>query len=122
MENQKIFICECNSYEHQAIFWFDKDENEYYITIHLVIYDNFFKRLWKGLKYAFGYTSKFGEWDEFLFKSNDIKLLKEYLKPKHNVEEKEDILKGFCEKISKQSDCPSEFIDIVNKEFWNLLM
>ena len=35
----------------------------------------------------------------------------------HNV----DNLAKFCKKIAKQEDCPPEFIDIVNKEFWNLI-
>ena len=30
-------------------------------------------------------------------------------------------LAKFCEKISQQEDCPPEFIEIVNKEFWNLI-
>ena len=30
-------------------------------------------------------------------------------------------LAKFCQKIAKQEDCPPEFIDIVNKEFWNLI-
>jgi hypothetical protein len=30
-------------------------------------------------------------------------------------------LAKFCQKIAKQSDCPPEFIEIVNKEFWNLI-
>ena len=30
-------------------------------------------------------------------------------------------LANFCKKVSKQEDCPSEFQDIVNKEFWNLI-
>ncbi len=32
-----------------------------------------------------------------------------------------DVLADFCKKISKQKDCPKEFIEIVNKEFWNLI-
>lgn len=32
-----------------------------------------------------------------------------------------DVLANFCEKISKQEDCPAEFIELVNKEFWNLV-
>jgi len=31
------------------------------------------------------------------------------------------LLSEFREKISQQKDCPPEFIDIVNKEFWNLI-
>ena len=30
-------------------------------------------------------------------------------------------LAEFCKNISQQEDCPAEFIDIVNKEFWNLI-
>lgn len=30
-------------------------------------------------------------------------------------------LAKFCKEISQQEDCPAEFIDIVNKEFWNLI-
>lgn len=30
-------------------------------------------------------------------------------------------LAKFCQKIAKQEDCPPEFIEIVNKEFWNLI-
>jgi hypothetical protein len=30
-------------------------------------------------------------------------------------------LAKFCQKIAKQKDCPPEFIEIVNKEFWNLI-
>lgn len=30
-------------------------------------------------------------------------------------------LAKFCKKIAKQEDCPPEFIEIVNKEFWNLI-
>lgn len=39
-----------------------------------------------------------------------------------NIEiEKRNIIKTFSEKISKQKDCPQEFIDIVNDNFWELL-
>lgn len=30
-------------------------------------------------------------------------------------------LAKFCEKISQQEDCPPEFTEIVNKEFWKLI-
>jgi hypothetical protein len=82
MIEQKIFICKCHSYTHQAIFWWDEEYKELYVTIHLTTHENFFKRLWQGLKYAFGYTSNFGEWDEFLFKQEDEKKLRDYLENK----------------------------------------
>lgn len=30
-------------------------------------------------------------------------------------------LADFCKKVSNQKDCPEEFQEIVNKEFWNLI-
>jgi len=30
-------------------------------------------------------------------------------------------LAKFCKRISQQEDCPPEFVEIVNKEFWNLI-
>ena len=30
-------------------------------------------------------------------------------------------LADFCKKVAKQQDCPEEFQEIINKEFWNLI-
>ena len=30
-------------------------------------------------------------------------------------------LADFCKKVSGQKDCPAEFQEILNKEFWNLI-
>jgi len=79
MEEQKIFVCACHSYSHQAFLSYDRDDKELCITIHLITYRNFFKRLWIGLKYAFGYTSNYGEWDSFIFKEEDEQKLLDYL-------------------------------------------
>ncbi len=81
MENKKFIICSCSSLEHQIMFW--KDENELYIEIHLSNRDNFFKRLWYGLKYAFGYKCRYGNWDEFLFDDINQKELYNYLKSQY---------------------------------------
>jgi hypothetical protein len=75
-----MMICECNSFEHQAILWYDKEDNELYIEIHLTTHRNFFKRLRYGLRYALGYTSRFGAWDEFLMKPEDRKMLFKWIK------------------------------------------
>lgn len=76
---QKIFICECHSYCHQAIFWYDEEEKSLYVTIHLITHRNFFKRIWTAMQYIFGYKSNVGDWDEFLFKPEDEKKLRSYL-------------------------------------------
>ncbi len=33
----------------------------------------------RGLKYAFGYKSRFGDWDSTIFKKEDLKKLRTYL-------------------------------------------
>jgi len=39
-----------------------------------------------------------------------------------NQSAKQKVLEEFCKKIIKeQEDCPKEFIDIVNEEFWNII-
>jgi len=78
MERQ-IMICECNSLEHQVIFWYDDRYGCLHCEPHLTTYRNFFKRLWCGLKYAFGYKSRYGDWDEIIFKNDDLVKLRIYL-------------------------------------------
>lgn len=75
------FICECHSLEHQVHFWYDDEFQQVYIEVHLVKY-GFFARVKYALKYIFGYKSRFGAFDEFIFKPEDLKKLKEYLKDK----------------------------------------
>jgi hypothetical protein len=80
MDN-KIIICSCNSLEHQMMLWHDKEDNEIilYTEIHLITYHNFFKRLWYGIRYVFGYKSRFGAWDEFIFDDENYRKLKEFI-------------------------------------------
>lgn len=80
MNEQQVFICECGSYCHQTIFWYDKEDKQLHFTTHLITYRNFFKRLWVAIKYLFGYKSNYGEWDTFLFKPVDEARLLAYLK------------------------------------------
>lgn len=74
-----IFICSCGSLEHQIYFWYDEEYKILYTEVHLTTHHGFFKRLWYGLKYAFGHKSNFGAWDEFLFETSGVKELKEFL-------------------------------------------
>jgi hypothetical protein len=86
IKETEIFICECHSLEHQLRFFYTKEElennhviEEMNVQMHLITYDSFFTRLWVGLKYAFGYKSRYGEWDDFYFKPKDINKLKTFL-------------------------------------------
>jgi hypothetical protein len=80
MKSPKVFICDCRSYEHQSIFWHDSEDDQLYVSIHLTTHKNIFKRLWSAIKYIFGYKSRFGSWDEFIFKPEDKERLLNYLK------------------------------------------
>lgn len=82
--DEKILICACHSFDHQIFLWSEKEfnDNTLYLYIHLTTHKNFFQRLWAGLKYAFGYRSRFGAWDEFIFTPESEKELYTYLKSK----------------------------------------
>lgn len=77
MIQEKTFICACHSREHQLAFW--KDDDIVATQVHLTTYRNFWKRLWVGLKYAFGYKCVYGNFDEFIWKEEDLKQLKTFL-------------------------------------------
>ena len=87
----EIFVCDCHSFEHQAKFVHNSEDNELFVYIHLTTYGGFWKRLVTGLKYAFGRSSMFGEWDEFVFKEKDQEELRKFLN-KVKVDSNEDPL------------------------------
>lgn len=81
---QKFFICQCNSTEHQLVFNYFPDERggDVYVEVHLVP-DSFWKRIRNAIKYIFGHRSMYGDFDEFIFKKEDANKLQEvvdYLK------------------------------------------
>lgn len=91
MDKQELFICACNSMEHQLIMSYCTDEEykEVYCSVHLKPERNLFKRIWKAIKYIFGHRSIYGDFDEFIFKPEDADRLQEVVnrlkinKPEH---------------------------------------
>jgi hypothetical protein len=76
-KEDKIYVeCSCGSPEH--LLQFDRDEDFVYIYI-LLNNENFFKRIWLGLKYIFGYKCRYGNFDEILLSKESVKSLAEYL-------------------------------------------
>ena len=71
LEKEQLFICECHSMDHIMLFSYDEEDNQVFVHIRLSTYHNFFNRLWRGLKYAFGLNSRFGNFDEFLVQPDD---------------------------------------------------
>tara|TARA_R110000851_G_scaffold293087_1_gene447658 strand:+ start:2247 stop:2546 length:300 start_codon:yes stop_codon:yes gene_type:complete len=78
LEERKIFICDCNSLEHQYSFWYDNENNNIYFEPHLNYSDYpWYKQVVKKVAYVFGYTSTYGAWDKVIIKNDDaIKLNK----------------------------------------------
>ena len=82
---EELLICECSNAEHQLIFRYFEDEDwkEVYMTTHLSEYRNFWQRLKYAIKYVFGYKSRYGAFDEFIFRKEDADKLQsivDYLK------------------------------------------
>lgn len=81
---RELFICSCENTEHQIVFsWFEDDDvANVFATIHLHK-KPFWTRLKYGIKYIFGYQSRYGAFDEFIFNREDAEKLGrivEYLK------------------------------------------
>ena len=71
MDNEILLLCDCSSCEHQLIVSWDNDDDEVYAHVHLTSYKGFWKRLWHGLKYAFGHRSRYGDFDEIILRKKD---------------------------------------------------
>lgn len=84
---RELIICKCENIEHQIVFSYFSDDDgakEIYMTIHLSPEYNIFKRIWKAIKYIFGYRSMYGHFDEVVIDQKDsyklVQLL-QYLDP-----------------------------------------
>lgn len=67
-----VILCDCKLDEHNIIIHYDiDDDHEIYVSYHLTPIHNIFKRIWYGIKYVFGYRSKYGEYGELILNSED---------------------------------------------------
>lgn len=95
LNDKEVLICQCNSDEHQYLIYYGDEQFEngnknplLYIHPHLSK-KPFLDRLKYGIKYIFGYQSKYGAWDEFLLNPDDVPKLQDminYLKKNKNEE------------------------------------
>jgi hypothetical protein len=88
IEERRVFVCDCHSLEHQFSIWYDEDLNQIYIEPHLYHSGNWFGKLWGGIKYIFGYKTRFGNWDETIIDTKDIPKLREYFDVVENEDKK----------------------------------
>lgn len=84
MQERLHITCDCGSSEHQFTLIKDTEDDEIWLETHLITYRNFFKRLWVGLKYAFGYKSKYGNFDSILLTKEDCKKISKFVKTNSN--------------------------------------
>jgi hypothetical protein len=83
IEQPKVIICDCGLAEHQLVITKDDEFVNFpqvYIQPSLIHYNGFFKRLWIGIRYAFAYTSKYGQFDSIIVNKNNYGPLKEAIK------------------------------------------
>lgn len=81
---KNLVLLSCCSLDHQMVI--SLNAGLVVVQIHLKNYKGFFERVWVGVKYIFGYKSKYGDWDEMLLDESHIPQLEEtleYLKGKN---------------------------------------
>lgn len=80
MDKKEILICECHNTEHQLLFLYSEEDGYpmCYLHTHL-IKRPIWQRIKYGIKYIFGYQSKFGAFDEFIINPIDSYKLQELL-------------------------------------------
>jgi hypothetical protein len=76
---EEIIICACGLPEHQIIFRTIDTDDDVYMSIYLCKL-HWYKRLWSGLKYILGYTSKYGDFDEIVLTKEHLPKLKKVVK------------------------------------------
>lgn len=66
-EDKEYFECDCGDMDHIMRMFFEKDEvGMMYVSVHLR-QKTFGWRLWHAIKYMFGYRSRYGDFDEFVW-------------------------------------------------------
>jgi hypothetical protein len=98
------FECVCTSDEHRLSFRLQdgnvKLDNtidletaraeyvELYTSIFLAQHRSIFRRIWVGIKYVFGYKSRYGHWDSWSVRDEDVDALIAMLQKFKNLKEK----------------------------------
>ena len=85
-ETTDILICDCRSTEHQMVVHYSEDEYPNGTKLPLVYIHThlnkrpFWQRVKYGIKYIFGYQSRYGAFDEFLINPNDVNKINDIVK------------------------------------------
>ena len=71
MKNDDLLICDCEDVEHMIVFRWDDLDEFVYMNIHLSPLP-LLDRIMNAVKYVFGHRSRYGDFDEFIFKKDDL--------------------------------------------------
>jgi hypothetical protein len=71
-------LCSCKNKEHKVLFFYNVYNPGVYMQVHLVR-KPLLQRLVYAIKYVFGYRSKHGAFDEFVFHPDHSKQLLEVI-------------------------------------------
>ena len=102
----ELIICECGSAEHQMVLHYDDDKDlgrMVYVEIHLASLV-WYKRLWLGIKYIFGYKCCYGNFEEMILSpkhARQVYDLYRFLLPKLTKEE-----------LAKIANCDGQTVEI----------
>ena len=78
MEKATLLKCVCGSNEHIMILDYDKKHNQIYLSIHLRKL-RWYERFITAIKYIFGYTCKFGNFEELIIDETNVEEFKKTL-------------------------------------------
>lgn len=89
-KNPEIFICACNSVEHQIVVKYE--HSKYcpilYASVHLKKH-SVWGRIKYAIKYIFGYQCNIGAFEEFIFKPEDAERLQNMVDLLKNIDDNE---------------------------------
>lgn len=86
--DQKYIDCSCHSLEHLIRISWDDEYEDLFLEYHLSMYP-WYLRLWKALKYVFGFRSRYGDFGEVLFNQEQVANLVDTLLAFQNKELKQ---------------------------------
>jgi hypothetical protein len=75
MENQH-YDCACYSDEHTLRFTLDPEDGDIYASQFMNHWFPWWKRVWVGLRYVFGYKCKYGHFDCWIMRDEDAEKLR----------------------------------------------
>lgn len=88
---EELLLCQCGDPAHQLIIYYDNDPESpaVYVSVHLSPERNFFKRLWRGIKYIFfNQRSIYGDFDEIILRPSDVDKLQKAVDVLDNLNDK----------------------------------